>query len=80
MDPPLSTKLMMTETTLEAIDLAIHPASIFSTSVGASHKQTLAVWHVQTPADVVASMLSLVNDFEPLSTSTSTDAAPSSHL
>ncbi|KAF8305255.1 trehalose 6-phosphate phosphatase [Clavulina sp. PMI_390] len=45
---------------LGPVDLAIEPASIFSVSVGASTKKTLAMWHVTTPFEVIKSMLKLV--------------------
>lgn len=63
MDPPLSAALTMSkvDAALQPVDLSIHPRAIFSTSVGASHKKTLAIWHVTTPAEVVNSMLGLVN-------------------
>jgi len=65
MDPPLSASLMMTKSNqsgaLTPIDLSIHPAAIFSTSVGASTKKTLAVWHVTTPQEILNSMLLLAN-------------------
>lgn len=32
------------------------PESIFSVTVGASSKQTLACWHLLEPADVVATI------------------------
>lgn len=67
MDPPISAGLTMTKAkpesaTLSPVDLSIEPASIFSTSVGASTKKTLAIWHVPTPHEIVSSMLDLVNE------------------
>jgi len=65
MDPPLSAALTMTKKrdgSLTPVTLSIHPAAIFSTSVGASTKKTLAVWHVTTPQEIINSMLLLVND------------------
>ena len=68
MDAPLSANLSLTPHAppkspdeLTPVELAIQSAAIFSVSVGASSKKTLASWHVQTPVDVVNSMLGLVN-------------------
>jgi len=46
---------------LGPVKLAMTPGAVFSTTVGASSKKTLARWHVTSPAEIVDSMLSLVN-------------------
>lgn len=82
MDPPISASLSMTKTKREGaltpVDLSIHPAAIFSTSVGASTKKTLAVWHLTTPQEILDSMLLLVNGTS--DKVDTTEPAPQSHL
>lgn len=79
MDPPLSASLTMSKSkrdgTLTPVDLSIQPAAIFSTSVGASTKKTLAVWHVTSPQEILNSMLLLVG-----STSNEADVAETDFL
>lgn len=62
MQPPPSASLTNGSSELKPVQLAIEPSGVFSTSVGASSKKTLATWHVTTPAEVVDAMLALVND------------------
>jgi len=38
------------------VSLSIQPNGIFTTTVGASTKKTLASWHVTTPQEVIDSM------------------------
>jgi trehalose 6-phosphate synthase/phosphatase len=59
MDPPLAVTLV--EKDAQPATLALRPEGVFSTAVGHSSKRTLALWHVTTPAEVVDSMLALVN-------------------
>ncbi|KAF9479323.1 trehalose-6-phosphate phosphatase [Pholiota conissans] len=46
----------------QPVELKIESESVFTTAVGHSSKRTLAVWHVNTPHEVVDHMLSLVKD------------------
>lgn len=40
---------------------SLPPQHVFSVTVGASSKQTLASWHLLEPADVIATITSLNN-------------------
>ncbi|CAE6504928.1 unnamed protein product [Rhizoctonia solani] len=64
MEPPLSAALTtgVEQSSLKPVQLAIPPNGIFSTTVGASSKKTLARWHVTSPYAIVESMLGLVGD------------------
>ncbi|KAF8499502.1 glycosyltransferase family 20 protein [Gautieria morchelliformis] len=46
---------------LQPVKLQISTPSIFSTTVGASNKKTLARWHVTSPNEIIDAMLSLVD-------------------
>jgi trehalose 6-phosphate synthase/phosphatase len=45
---------------LQPVTLRIRPPDVFSTTVGASNKKTLARWHVTSPIEIVDALLSLV--------------------
>lgn len=64
MEPPLSAALTagVEQASLKPIQLDIPHDGVFSTTVGASSKKTLARWHVTSPYAVVESMLGLVGD------------------
>ncbi|CAE6417266.1 unnamed protein product [Rhizoctonia solani] len=64
MEPPLSAALTagVEQSSLEPVQLAMPPNGIFSTTVGASSKKTLARWHVTSPYAIVESMLGLLGD------------------
>ncbi|CAE6437338.1 unnamed protein product [Rhizoctonia solani] len=64
MEPPLSAALTagVEQSDLKPVKLAMPPNGIFSTTVGASSKKTLARWHVTSPYAIVESMLGLVGD------------------
>ncbi|KAL5641217.1 hypothetical protein ACGC1H_001635 [Rhizoctonia solani] len=64
MEPPLSAALTagVEQSSLKPVELAMPPNGIFSTTVGASSKKTLARWHVTSPYAIVESMLGLVGD------------------
>lgn len=63
MEPPLSVTLIEKGGSdgPKPVDLALTPDDVFTTAVGHTGKRTLASWHVTTPAEVVESMLVLVN-------------------
>ena len=72
MDPPISASLSASpahsahtspKPELQPVDLAVEASGVFSTSVGASTKKTLAKWHVTSPQEIVENMLELVNGF-----------------
>jgi trehalose 6-phosphate synthase/phosphatase len=46
----------------QPVELKIESEAVFTTAVGHSSKRTLAVWHVNTPHEVVEHMLTLVKD------------------
>jgi trehalose 6-phosphate synthase/phosphatase len=65
--PPVSAKVSTTNSPPDSpkegqgpVDLALSPEAVFSTTVGASSKRTLANWHVTTPQEIVDAMLGLV--------------------
>ncbi|KAF8524292.1 trehalose 6-phosphate phosphatase [Hysterangium stoloniferum] len=60
MQPPTSAAILEPGETLNPVELAIVPEAIFSTTVGACNKKTLAHWHVTSAQEIVESMLSLV--------------------
>lgn len=61
------------------VELAITSEAVFTTAVGHSSKRTLAVWHVNTPHEVVDHMLALVKDVPfPLPTVQAGDAEKAS--
>lgn len=62
MDPPIA--ITAVDKTAKPVTLDLKNEGIFSTAVGHSSKRTLAIWHVTTPAEVVDSMLNLVNGGE----------------
>lgn len=64
MEPPVSASLTagVEQSSLKPVQLAMSPDGVFSTTVGASSKKTLARWHVTSPYAVVESMLALVGD------------------
>ncbi|CAE6386385.1 hypothetical protein RSOLAG1IB_02540 [Rhizoctonia solani AG-1 IB] len=64
MEPPLSAALTagVEQSSLKPVQLAMPPNGIFSTTVGASSKKTLARWHVTSPYAIVENMLGLVGD------------------
>ncbi|KAG9048860.1 threalose-6-phosphate phosphatase [Tulasnella sp. UAMH 9824] len=66
MQPPISASLTVspsaTPPKLEPVRLTISPDAVFSTAVGLPTKKTLAVWHEQSPRDVVHAMLELVGE------------------
>ncbi|KAF8761607.1 Trehalose-phosphatase [Rhizoctonia solani] len=64
MEPPLSAALTagVEQSSLKPVQLAMPPNGIFSTTVGASSKKTLARWHVTSPYAIVENMLSLVGE------------------
>ncbi|KDN50097.1 hypothetical protein RSAG8_01433, partial [Rhizoctonia solani AG-8 WAC10335] len=64
MEPPLSAALTtgIEQSSLKPVQLTMPPNGIFSTTVGASSKKTLARWHVTSPYAIVESMLGLVGD------------------
>jgi trehalose 6-phosphate synthase/phosphatase len=73
MNPPVSALLTIPTNkgrrdangTLTPVELTVTSAAIFSTSVGPSNKKTLASWHVQTPNDIISSMLGVLNSDSP---------------
>lgn len=64
MDPPLSAALTagVEQSSLKPVQLAMPANGVFSTTVGASSKKTLARWHVTSPYAIVSSMLELLGD------------------
>ncbi|KIO16754.1 hypothetical protein M407DRAFT_183020, partial [Tulasnella calospora MUT 4182] len=66
MQPPISASLTIspsaTPPKLEPVKLIISPDAVFSTAVGLPTKKTLAVWHEQSPRDIVHAMLELVGE------------------
>lgn len=62
MSPPVSAASLdpVNGADLQPIMLRITPPDVFSTTVGASSKKTLARWHVTSPNEVVDTLLSLV--------------------
>jgi trehalose 6-phosphate synthase/phosphatase len=50
---------------LQPVKLQIATPGIFSTTVGASNKKTLARWHVTSPNEIIDAMLSLVDSTTP---------------
>jgi len=64
MDPPLSAALTagVEQSTLKPVQLAMPVDGVYSTTVGASSKKTLARWHVTSPYAIVSSMLELLGD------------------
>ncbi|KAG9087817.1 threalose-6-phosphate phosphatase [Ceratobasidium sp. UAMH 11750] len=64
MEPPVSAALTagVEQSALKPVQLAMPPNGVFSTTVGASSKKTLARWHVTSPYAIVASMLELLGD------------------
>jgi len=61
MEPPLSVSLISTEKSQEhpTVELQLTPDDIFTTAVGHPSKRTLAKWHVTSPLEVVAELLTL---------------------
>jgi len=61
MEPPLSVSLISTEKSREhpRVELRLSPEDIFTTAVGHPSKRTLAKWHVTSPLEVVAELLTL---------------------
>ncbi|GJJ14983.1 hypothetical protein Clacol_009253 [Clathrus columnatus] len=62
MQPPVSAAIFEPSNVLKPVELKIHPDAIFSTTVGPSNKKTRALWHVNSPAEIVESLLSLTKD------------------
>ncbi|KAG8744889.1 threalose-6-phosphate phosphatase [Ceratobasidium sp. 414] len=64
MEPPVSAALAsgVEQSALKPVQLAMPPNGVFSTTVGASSKKTLARWHVTSPYAIVESMLKLLGD------------------
>lgn len=62
MQPPVSAAILDPDSASEMkpVKLRITPQDVFSTTVGASNKKTLARWHVTSPGEIVDAMLSLV--------------------
>jgi len=50
------------QSALKPVQLAMPVDGVFSTTVGASSKKTLARWHVTSPYAIVESVLALVDD------------------
>ena len=63
MQPPVSAASLDPDngSGLQPTVLQISPPNIFSTTVGASSKKTLARWHVTSPNEIIDAMLSLVH-------------------
>lgn len=59
MQPPVSATALEPGSVLKPVELKIHPDAIFSTTVGPSNKKTRALWHVNSPGEIVESLLSL---------------------
>ncbi|KAG9103279.1 threalose-6-phosphate phosphatase [Ceratobasidium sp. 370] len=64
MEPPVSAALTsgVEQSSLKPVQLAMPPNGVFSTTVGASSKKTLARWHVTSSYAIVESMLELLGD------------------
>jgi len=61
MEPPLSVSLISPENSQEhpSVELQLTPEDIFTTAVGHPSKRTLAKWHVTSPLEVIAELLTL---------------------
>lgn len=62
MQPPMSATVFEPGNVLKPVELKISPDDIFSTTVGPSNKKTRALWHVNSPTEVVDSLFSLVRE------------------
>ncbi|KAJ7598894.1 trehalose-6-phosphate phosphatase [Mycena floridula] len=57
MEAPLSVTLLDSDgQSAPPVELAIRPEAVFTTAVGHSGKRTLAIWHVNTPQEIVEHM------------------------
>ena len=61
MEPPLSVSLISPDKSQEhlPVELQLTPEDIFTTAVGHPSKRTLAKWHVTSPLEVIAELLTL---------------------